>query len=700
MTESSQDDYYPNDASTGSEDGDSDTDVADPARSITSSKGGTQPIPVRGRSPRKHGLEPSSPSHQRKRRKRKSAGRKFGSGWIFSRKHGRIELPSGQEVAPTHLLTNAYRDLLNETITGVRDGSQSPSEGEFEPTHNGCSFWTEREKLALHTQLKRCGSDNLRALSTAIGTKSASEVRLYIDLLKQKESESRPRTQRRPAGFPGIPIALEVSKQCEQVLEAAADLLAEHIHQHDIDLERARFGGDWLIDVNLAQTIDRNYEKARDIAEQARDGSSADDGQDQVDDKLLELESAEFSAVTAEELMIPSVLLTLSRTLFMNDAEIGSWYDIEPTDGAADGPAIFRSAFNLLFEDVKNFTRHLLLTSYFQTQSRYRASSHESYAQTGETIMTPDDVFFARETLNAKVDFYSYWATVPRRMNVSVYTRAKKYDDGRPFEDYGPVAGYRLSPGEVEAELGLIDHPACRAALANEADNVLRDSEVDRAINDSDICTETDTDIGQPGSVSPERKRQRVSHAEEEDMPYKEAQRYRAKQLRHRRIAEFLRQETRYLEEADCAASASEELQLWQLLRVNPPSAAFDQEQSVLHNECPKNIPLEISDQVNTWRDEVQYAAPWEEMAEPVDPTRFDAMAIRGRMTARKRNLFRQAIAEKLASSENASLASDSAKSDSSRNSSESPASGEEGHGTASASTSNDTGALSSSASP
>lgn len=89
-------------------------------------------------------------------------------------------------------------------------------------------------------------------IAEAIATKSEAETRAFL-LLLQDAASRRPRAGLRLCD---IPAAVDVSPECEEHLEHAADALAWFQERFEASQEQERYGRYWLITSHVAEQIE------------------------------------------------------------------------------------------------------------------------------------------------------------------------------------------------------------------------------------------------------------------------------------------------------------------------------------------------------------------------------------------------------------------------------------------------------------
>lgn len=505
-----------------------------------------------------------------------------------------------------------YQRLLNREVRRAANPTGSDDDDEqLAPSQVGASYWTSSEKQRLFSALVSRGRDDLLAIASTISTKSEPEVRAYLLLLQPSQRGSAVETPQ-DWTLADSPPALEIGNVCEQALDQAAVYLAGSVYRHDVDLEQKTYGKHWLIDEGLANEIERAREESdpTSAAEMVFDGRVAEEDvqdrnntpteDDHHSDKDIKprqssqglLETA--MSFSSAELLRPHSFLDLSRTLFMNSGreEVDSWYTLSSSQGTWNcGPAIFRSAFDIIHKLTIDTTQRLAQAAHFQAMTRLRARDDSQPA----AVVTERDVRVACDLLGFCSETETrrkYWASVADRCGVSVYSDAERFkQDGRP----GTKTGVKLTRAEVQAELGF---PDALHASSDGGDNVRQTVE-----------QEVESETGSPrskrsGSKDDDRYRSQASSGHSDSEGFSTSS-HSEMDLSSTSSAED--EEDQYLESIDQQASQAEQYRLLKLLghKILPPMKA---------EEKIKRLKRLFDErETNQWRKRIKYAADWEE---------------------------------------------------------------------------------------
>lgn len=307
-----------------------------------------------------------------------------------------------------------YLWLYNETVKEIASGLSSTFWRDQGSENLGLIPWTLDEKDRFFAALDRKGKDNLQAIANAIGTKSESEVSNYIQLLERGvRSEHLDRDRYRALEYADHAITLELSSECTQTLESAADALSERQLRHEKTTEESRHGEFWLLDEDIARRLDDLYEEEGLIRLQGKAGSNL---------------------LVAANLLNPTNFVELSTRLFMNST---TREDNWRYHRYGDTPSIFCTAFLDFHCLIVGITKRIVSTAVFLASSRIRAKEAKR-GTTPKRDLKVQDVKAALDVLGFKHDKHKYWEGIARRCNLDVY------------EDHKAAVTKRVSPMSYE----------------------------------------------------------------------------------------------------------------------------------------------------------------------------------------------------------------------------------------------------------
>lgn len=171
------------------------------------------------------------------------------------RKRRRIESVEPARVRKYYLegkYNDAYRVLFNEDVGRVAARFEPEHGLQLYTTQYGASTWTAKEQATLFAALGRLGKDDVAGIAQAVGTKSITETHELLLLLRDAAARK---------GDVGltlreVPAAIEVGQECNEELDVMAEALAWYQEQWEVNEERERYGGYWLITPAIAEDIE------------------------------------------------------------------------------------------------------------------------------------------------------------------------------------------------------------------------------------------------------------------------------------------------------------------------------------------------------------------------------------------------------------------------------------------------------------
>ncbi|KAK4554096.1 hypothetical protein LTR86_008937 [Recurvomyces mirabilis] len=517
-----------------------------------------------------------------------------------------------------------YRKLFNTVISEVTQ-STSLNDQPLASSQIGASYWTSCEKQTLLRNAQKYGPTNLLALSRSIPTKSEPEIHFYLKLLQDGATEAQITQSHTPGlSCADVPAAYEISTELEANLNAAADILRQKVESRDAHNERAKYGTEWLVDERFAASIvaARTDTVIEDGANINEDDTAAAVREDDVHDEL-----------TALGLLNPEILLDLSSTIFMNST-LGSeqnWRELLPSDGSIEGPAIFRTAFEDLYSLVVYQTRRLVQATLYQSRSRLRASDASRSNWQPKPEVRAVDVRTAIDIPRMRPTWQSYWAKLPQRLGIEVYSDVQRYKDGRP----STKTGVKLTAREIEHELGAADVDATWTSPDDLSDMVLSDFGSDDLtdVSESDRLSEDVSD--HPSALADDDGKEEGLRNDAECDPVPGRKRKRLLSL-----SAFTRAEAQFLDHLDRDASREEVQQLWNIIGKTPDEA--EQHDNSMPRPLLGGEKVESADH---WRRQVKYCSHWESSVDTVPESAFVSMHRSGTAGREKRRRLHQSTA-------------------------------------------------------
>lgn len=482
-----------------------------------------------------------------------------------------------------------YVDLLNDmkheararTYLGSQSRTSRFTSGELQ---NGLTAWSDKERHIFAEELARNNLSHIETFEDLLSSKSPFEILAFQHMMMHASAKhdvhGRSVDLLRPEN---VPAASEISAECCDALDMAADHICKLEWRDDCGHEKARYGAHYLLTVDDAQHFeDRLADNRPDIGV-----GTVPPEQDDLDAKPGAINAA---VTTAMNLLDLKMLLHLSRTLYAVTArEEGiSERDASNDENSCNGqPSIFASAL-IDFENlVRSVTRRLIGASIYQANTRLRANDHRD-DRTSKLRVRSKDVIAAAEILHMPRNSLDYWQDAPRRLNLKVY---KTVMDGK-------VRRNRFLTTDE-----FLNLPRHKRSRKNKAEGEGSESESESEENLVSTSGET-------GSCD-----EATAEMDEEEEAFDEVDHYITKH--------------------DQKVSAREEQRLWKMMRQSCPPAianALEEEPSPAPKMTRKD-PEDLAD----WRSRCDYQSPWERYGQAYTDEVLPALDANG-------GLFRGAI--------------------------------------------------------
>ncbi|KAI1403369.1 hypothetical protein F4819DRAFT_451217 [Hypoxylon fuscum] len=300
-----------------------------------------------------------------------------------------------------------YLELFNEDIRNAADETtQDPENVLLKHAQIGSVTWSAAEKQTFFSALSRLGRDNIDAIASKIGTKSALEVRQYIVLLDEAERARRKDDgkRRRALRLVEIPAAVELSTELCLSLEAAADSLALRQEAYESSLEQKRWASRWLITPSLVIVLEHHIH------------------QPQFRQELL-------TNLPFVELFSLRNWLKLSDRVFMNSFVVpdGNWRYV-----SEDPPSMRATALADFYALTLSITRRLVSASLFIAHTRIRAKQAGDRRHRTRAVVRTKDVQAAIASVGMKENSKEFWARAARRLRLDVYNDYEERGKSKP----------------------------------------------------------------------------------------------------------------------------------------------------------------------------------------------------------------------------------------------------------------------------
>ncbi|PQE29104.1 RNA polymerase i-specific transcription initiation factor rrn5 protein [Rutstroemia sp. NJR-2017a BBW] len=446
---------------------------------------------------------------------------------------------NGTEVRSKRLkgfYSHDYRDLLNIEIIDAGKRSIHEDNIPLEASQIGSSTWSVEEKNDFFTGLARMGKDDVRTIAARVRTKSEVEVQEYIQVLDQAYRDKKSHGTRLLEQM-DFPIALEITPECSTIMERAADALAIRQERYEEDIEKAKWGNNWL----LTEDVCKSLEGKRKLQP----------GEENIEEIL-----------PAANLLNLRNWLILSENIFMNSSEPrqeDNWREVgEP----GETPAVRATAFEDFHSLAVSITKRIVSTVLFCTMSRMRATGSTKAIQAD---VGTSDVEAALKILKMAENSNDFWIKCARRNNLAV---SDPEDDS--IMTYEGVENELRKPDESRSKSRSRSRSRCPYSSVPPTNDHTSASES----SSTDLSSESDYDI--PAQRS------------DDSFPFSQpSQSQPQSQSQSQVLNKHLTSESyelaleAHVSALDAKASAAEERRIWRLLRQAPPFDLNDDEEEV-----------------------------------------------------------------------------------------------------------------------
>jgi RNA polymerase I-specific transcription initiation factor RRN5 len=494
---------------------------------------------------------------------------------------------NGTEVRSKRLkgfYSHDYRDLLNIEIIDAGKRSIHEDNIPLEASQIGSSTWSVEEKNDFFTGLARVGKDDIRAIAARVRTKSEVEVQEYIQVLDQAYRDKKSNGTRLLEQM-DFPIALEITPECSTIMERAADALAIRQERYEEDIEKAKWGNNWLLTEDICKSLESNRK--------------LQPGEENIEEIL-----------PAASLLNARNWLILSENIFMNSSEPrqeDNWREIgEP----GETPAIRATAFEDFHSLTVSITKRIVSTVLFCTMSRIRATGSTKAIQAD---VGTSDVEAALKILKMAENSNDFWIKCARRNNLAVSD-----------PDDNSIMTYE----EVENELRKPDGNRSKSRSRSRSQRPY--SSAPPTPNDHTSASESSST-----ELSSESDYDIPSQRSDDSFPFSQPSQSQSQSQAHNRHFTSESYELAlesHISALDAKASAAEEQRIWRLLRQAPPFDLNDDEEEV--PEKPRGRPDSEGRDARDWRKREVWSE-WEAVGGRVAEEEF--MMNERRMGRRKR---------------------------------------------------------------
>ena len=476
--------------------------------------------------------------------------------------------------------SDKYRVLFNSTVEDVTLRGYS-ERVPFSSNQIGVTIWSSEEKELFFLVLSRRGRHDIKGIAADIGSKSESEVYLYLELLQNATAEKNAHMHRKHLlQINDIEPAFEVSQQCCAALDLAAEAVSVLQHMEEERKERQVHANFSLLTPALAKWANRSLQ-------------AGEEGEQEV-----------LQALPAATLLNLKSFLTLSERVFMNSSVAeNNWRTYAERRQL---PSITYTAFSDMHTLAVSVTRRLIQSSLFFAMSRIRTMGTSSYYTPKQHVKTRD-VVAALNVLGIEANGRKTWIGTARKCRLRVYETVTKRK----------AQGKRYSYDEVEAILSkenLGSRGRYRSRSAGNEDVSQPPRDMSDASSAEDVPEESGSSSSDDSSTDQSESSVSDGGASSTDQPSSSNSKNGLTQRRREQA------EDDYLEASDQKASKEEEKCLWEILGEDP-STKMDLELINLP-QVPRRAKRQNSPDWTTW---IDYSAEWENFETPVPASSFAA---------------------------------------------------------------------------
>lgn len=444
-------------------------------------------------------------------------------------------------------INRTYLDILNEDIAHaaaqyVPLGRETKDERIGLPSSQiGTVTWTSMEKERFFEALSRLGQDDTPGIARRIRTKGEMEVRQYMKLLQDALAERQRQNELDPLEMADFPAAVELSHECCEALDEAADSLALRQDNFEQTTQQHTHGDDWLV-------TQENYK-------------------DDAPDEAMDGEFMPSSSV----LNVPN-WLQISERLFMNGtSEERNWQSVD-----GDYPSIRSETLDDFHSLALTLTRRLVTASIFIASSRVRV--HRGRDADSQGVVRRSHVHAAALALGLRTEKQPVLAGSARRLGLHVYEHPPKPSEE---EDRATMMPYDA----VEHALGMggqrnisrIRRQVQRIELSSDDEALPRHARAQREV-EPDSADSDDSSASDGEYKESEDEDEDIKAEADEIILYSavdQPQTKRDRETLFRRIKAEREQES-YADAMDAQATYQEERRMWEVLGRHPLQPLVD----------------------------------------------------------------------------------------------------------------------------
>lgn len=431
------------------------------------------------------------------------------------------------------LLNIDYLDLLNRDIEDAAERVSLDDKDNLVPSQLGLVSWSALEKRVFFESIARMGRDDLQGIAARIESKSALEVKQYIELLEQEKEARRVSTLRPALDMADYPAAVELSQPCCHALEETADTISVRQERREQQREESKWGRVWDLTPGIATELERGN-----------------------------VEVLGGQILRSLDLFDLGQWLKLSRHMFMNSSipnENWTYIDEAP-------PSIWATTMEDFYSLAVSITRRIVQTVIFTSMSRNSARQRCRHGMT-RNVISRSDVEAALSSLGMTTSSNQFWRESARRLRLNVYkdvTDREVDDTTAVFLSFEQVESMLASPGtkdgigeeeeqEMKEEVDMEEEILASSAGEEEDEGGKEEQEREEDTSDDE------------GSTLDQEANEVLRHSAA-DFP----ETWKMRQALKNRVAIEQRQE-QHADLCDDHASYQAELEMWELLQRDPP---------------------------------------------------------------------------------------------------------------------------------
>lgn len=479
-----------------------------------------------------------------------------------------------------------YRVLYNDAVNEIAS-QDFPKDEMLSASQIGVTFWSSEEKAVLFHSLAKRGRHDFKVIANDVGSKSGSEVQLYLDLLQKAAVDQHIHEPLKKILRPfELNVAMELSDKCCVALDSAAEALAILQQKEEERLEKSKHSDYPILTCRAAKSVDRRLR-------------AGEDGK------------AEVSKATPPAILLDlKKFLTLSKRFFMNSSDPDkNWRCFTEK---RQSPMIMYTAFSDFHTLTISITRRLIQSCLFIAMSRLRATIAPGHYIPRRHVKRRD-VVAALNVLGMKADATDVWARMARKCGIRVYENVRRRQ----------VSGKRYSYDEIEMLLGHginQDRGRSRAVSMDASDRSVPSEDETNWPSSENVSSDpisSDYPLIDEGISSESSDETNLPRP-----PYTRSDKSTQHQERYEQAHDA------YAEALDQQASRKEEQRLWEMLGEDPGDKMNAND--IRLPEIPYAQRKGREDLVD-WKVWVDYAGEWETMQSPVQESCFIANRRLGR---------------------------------------------------------------------